>query len=315
MILTLTVKYGKKAFLILGLIIMLIEYHYYLPREKGFFTENNITYGKFYQFNPTIPEMPSNNNLFRIYFDTRFGNNSSIINEYGLQGYENNVPNVYAELTQHIYGWSPRFWQIANVKYVITTNADFATNMPELIKIKTVNPAAYPDQFLPIDTTPYYVYEVKNYLPRFYVPKIVELCSNPNCWIKENAPELVIAKDLSSEIINPKKGININIKKYNLNNIEIEINTPRETFIASSENYEKGWSLSVNNKTSKIYFISGGLRGFIVPAGRSIVKMDYFPPYVIEGAFLSVIGILFSYSIYVLCKKGRFEEISSRLRL
>src|SRR4029078_89525 len=64
LLMTLSIKYGKKSFLILGSIIMLIEYHYYFINIKGFFAENNMTYEKFYQQNPTIPERPSSHNLF-----------------------------------------------------------------------------------------------------------------------------------------------------------------------------------------------------------------------------------------------------------
>jgi len=300
-IIMLTRKYGKKIFLILGLIIILIEYHYYLPSQTVYFTDN-VTYAKYYQFNPTIPELPSSKNLFRIYFENHFNDNSSVINEYGLQGFENDIPHAYGALINQ-YFWTPHFWQIANVKYIVTPTANFGENSPELLKINTINPAEYPDQFLPSDTTPYYVYEVKDYLPRYFVPQRVEPCLDVNCFKKENAPQLVIAKGISNTIVNPKNGTRINIKNYTLNNIEMEITTSQTTFIASSETYDSGWSLLINNKPSEIYFISNGLRGFIVPAGKSVVKMNYFPPYFIEGAFLSIIGTALLCGIYILYKR------------
>lgn len=298
----LTRKYGKKTFLILGLIIVLIEYHYYLPSQTVYFADNT-TYDKFYQFNATIPELPSSKNLFRIYFENHFYYNSSLINEYGLQGFENNPPNAYGELINQ-YFWTPHFWQIANVKYIVTPQANFEVNKPELLKIKTINPSEYPDQFSSSDfSTPYYIYRVKDYLPRFYIPEKVEPCLDSLCWKKENSPKLVIARGISDSIINPKNGTNINVENYTLNNIEMEITTPQTTFIASSETYDKGWSLSINNKPSTIYVISNGLRGFIVPAGKSIAKMNYFPPYVVEGVFLSIVGIILLCIIYIILYK------------
>jgi hypothetical protein len=297
-IVTLTLKYGKKTFLILGLVILLIEYHYYYVNIKGYFVDNGMTYGKYYQFNPTIPELPSSSNLFRIYFDTRFANNASVINEYGLQGYESNVPNVYGDLI-NVYGFSPHFWQIANVKYVITTQNNFEINRPELLKIKTINPSEYPDQFLPSEyTTPYYIYEVRGYLPRYYIPQNVNPCLDLKCWKKENAPKLVLAKGIPRPIKNPTKNTKITLDKYTDNTIEITITTPQQTFIASSETYDQGWNLLINNKQSTIYNISNGLRGFIVPSGKSVVKMSYFPPNVLEGSFLSIVGVILLYISY-----------------
>ncbi|PJA91239.1 MAG: hypothetical protein CO135_02285 [Candidatus Levybacteria bacterium CG_4_9_14_3_um_filter_35_16] len=304
-IISMTVRYGKKIFLVLGLVIMLLEYHYYLPSQKVYFTDN-VTYDKFYRFNPTIPELPSSNNLFRIYFEGPFYYNSSVIGIYGLQGFENNPPNAYGELINR-YFWTPRLWQITNVKYIVTPTADFGANNSELVKIKTINPSEYPNQFSSKDyNTPYYVYKIKDYLPRFYVPQKVDPCLDKECFKNENIPELVIAKELSNSIINPKTGTEINIKSYTLNNIDMEITTPKETFIASSETYDNGWSLTIDGKSSKIYFISNGLRGFIVPAGKSVVRMSYFPPYLIKGIFFSIIGIAFLCGIFVFNKK-RYE--------
>jgi hypothetical protein len=292
----LTIKFGKKSFLILGLLIVLIEYHYYLPSQPGYFSDN-VTYGQFYKINATIPEFPSANNLFRIYFENHFGYNTSVINAYGLTGYENSVPPAYDQL-KNIYGWSVRFWQVANVKYVVTAQNNLDTeNFVQ--KIRTISPIEHPDQFVAFETSaPQYVYKIKDFLPRFYVPGKVEPCLDVNCWKKESAPELVIARGISGSMINPTSGTKIDVKEYNLNNIEMEINTPQETFIASSETYDKGWSLTVDSKPSTIYFTSNGLRGFIVPAGRSIVKMNYFPPYVIEGVALSIVGIFLLILIY-----------------
>jgi len=301
-IIVLSRKYGKKVFLIIGLMIMLLEYHYYLPNVKGYFS-NEVTYRQFYMPNSTIPELPSANNLFRIFFDTRFGINSSTLGIYGLQGFENNIPQSYSNLMS-IYGWSPRYWQIANVKYFVTTQKGWEANNL-LVKIKTINPAEHPDEFLVSDlNTPYYIYKVKNYLPRFYIPQKVEPCLDLNCWKKENTPELVIAKGISDSIINPKNGVAIEVRKYTLNDVELEVVSPKMTFIASSETYDKGWRLTINNRSSEIYIISNGQRGFVVPAGRSIVKMNYSPPYVVEGAILSIMGIVLLSIIYLLHRRN-----------
>lgn len=296
-IVALATKYGKKSFLILGLVVMLIEYHYYFQNFQGFFTDN-VTYEQFYKMNSTVLEIPSANNLFRVYFQqTRFSYNTSMIKVYSLEGYENNVPTVYGNLLSQ-YGGFSKLFQVTNVKYIVSAQNSLDKDRL-LSKIKTINPANYPDEFLPSEyATSYYIYKVKDYVPRFYIPNKVDPCLDSKCWKEENIPQLVIVRGITRPIVNPIGGTKIDVKKYDLNSIEMEITTPKMTFIASSEAYDKGWTLTINNKPSEIYYISNGLRGFIVPAGKSIVKMSYFPTYLFQGLMASIFGILMLVVIY-----------------
>jgi hypothetical protein len=294
-IVSLILKFGKKTFLILGLIIMLIEYHYYFLNVSWYFSKD-LTYEQYYQPNSLVPES-SPNDLFRVLFETRFIANSSTIRAYNLQGYENNTPQSYGNLGG-IYWWSPHLFQIANVKYVATIRDFYETNTPpEFVKIKTIKASERPNEFPPADANAtYYLYKIKDYLPRYYIPEAVQPCDDSKCWKKENAPSLVIADGITEAITNPK-GAAIDIEEYGLNNIVMNISTSQKTFIASSDGYDKGWSLSINNNPSRIYSVSNGSRGFIVPAGKSVVKMSYFPPYLTVGAVLSLIGL---FSLYVI---------------
>nr|MBI5455853.1 YfhO family protein [Candidatus Levybacteria bacterium] len=302
-IIALTIKYGKKSFLVIGLILMLLEQNLFFQNYKYFFT-NNITYNQFYKINPLIPEIPSKNNLFRMYFeDNQFAYNTSVFNIYNLTGYENSPPRSFGE-RQSLYG-PFRFYQISNVKYVVTTTDNLQIGNPEIVKIKTILPASYPNEtFFAIDPSrTQYIYEIKNYLPRFFVPSIVVPCNKKECLSIDNPPKIIVAKNLPQEIKNSTKNASIQIEDYTPNKIVLRINSQQKTFIASSETYDQGWKLKVNNKTSYLYNVSNGVRGFFVPAGQSIIEMTYFPPYLSIGLFISILTIIFLIIFWKLNKK------------
>ncbi len=299
----LTIKYGKKSFLVIGLILMLLEQNLFFQNYKYFFT-NNITYDQFYKINSLIPEISTKSNLFRMYFeDNQFAYNTSVFNIYNLTGYENSPPRSFGE-RQSLYG-PFRYYQISNVKYVVTTTDNLQIGNPEIIKIKTIEPKSYPNEtFFAVDPSKtQYIYEIKNYLPRFFIPSIVMPCNKKECLSIERPPEIVVAKDLSQKIKNSTKDTSIQVEDYTPNKVVLRINAQQKTFIASSETYDQGWKLKVNNKTSYLYNTSNGVRGFIVPAGQSIAEMTYFPPYLLIGSFISILTIVFLIMFWKLNKK------------
>src|SRR3989344_1235787 len=91
---------------------------------------------------------------------------------------------------------------------------------------------------------------------------------------------------------------NIKIDSYSPNEIKLTVNTPLDTFIASSETFDKGWKLKINDKKSDIYNVMNGFRGFIVPDGASSIKMYYIPHNLILGFTLTVIGLIAVFLIF-----------------
>lgn len=297
---TLTTKYGLKIFLLLGIVIMLIEYNYYFQNFTGYFTDN-FTYAQYYHSNALIPEPVSNNNLYRIYFsDDQFASNTSTLGLFNIYGYEN-TPNISTAELQEKYGLF-RYFKLINLKYIVTTDGNISKEDPDLMKVKTIDPSNYPSEvFLSqVPGVKHYIYQLKNYLPRFFVPQKVEPCINYYCWLQEDAPKLMFAKGLAQPISNPSKGVSIEVKKYDTNSVVLNINTPKETFIASSENWDRGWKIKINGNYSIVYNTSDNLRGFIVPSGNSRVEMSYFPPFLNFSLLISVAGILMLIGVYIL---------------
>jgi hypothetical protein len=304
----LTIKFGSRSFLIVGLIIMLLEYNLFFHNFQYFFT-NKVTYDQFYKINSLIPEVPNKDNLFRMYFeDNQFAYNTSVFGIYNANGYENTPSPTTGERYER-YGVI-RYYQITNTKYVVTTTDNWQSTNPNVVKIKTIVPASLPlETYFHSPDKNHFIYQIKNYLPRFYIPGEVVECDNPDCLLKENPPKLVVANGLPEKIKNPKKGVSLKVGEFSPNTVKLNITTPHKTFIASSEIWDKGWSIKINNQSSTIYNTSNGLRGFIVPPGKSEVVMNYFPPRLLPGALLTFIGII----LLVIIWKINFIERSDTM--
>lgn len=296
-IIALSFRFAGKGFLYIGLIVMCIELNLFFQNFTDFFTKN-ITYDQFYKINSLIPEMPSKNNLFRMYFeDDQFAYNTSVFGIYNSNGYENN-PSPTINERYNRYG-VVRFYETTNVKYVVTTTDNWQSQYPDVVKIKTIVPQNLPNEtYFHSPDKNHYIYLLKNYLPRFYVPGQVLSCDNGACILKDNPPKVVVAKGLPEKIVNPEKNVSIQVEEFSPNTVKLKVNAPKKTYVASSEIWDKGWHMKVNNQTATIYDTSNGLRGFIVPPGKTEVVMNYFPPRLFIGAILSIIGIVLLFVIW-----------------
>lgn len=296
----LTLQTKKIIFIVVGLIITLFEssfYAYHIP-----YLRMETSYSDYYQPNSLLIERSSNDNLFRYQFnENQFVYNTSFLKIFNTQGYETVPYQAYYSLSR--FG-EEKMLQFTNTKYLVTTEENKEKKLPSLKLIKTIIPSEHPDEvfygtvdglvyFSPQENLPYYIYEVTNYLPRFFVPKKVVSCPNEKCYEKENPVELTYVTEGGIDITNPSENdVIINILSYEPNEIILEVTSPTDTFIASSEIWDKGWSVVINDKKSSLYNTSNGFRGFLVPSGKSTVTMTYFPPLLFMGLGVSAVGIL-----------------------
>jgi uncharacterized membrane protein YfhO len=122
----------------------------------------------------------------------------------------------------------------------------------------------------------------------------------------EDPPNIVYTTGEGMDLTNPSsKDVSIQVEEFTANKIRLTISTPKKAFIASSEIWDKGWGIIINDKRSILYNVSNGFRGFIVSPGKNFVEMTYFPPYLYEGILVSSIGIIFLVLLY---KYGKWEK-------
>lgn len=301
-------KFKSKTLVALVLLITLLECHYYYsntePHKLG------ANYNNYFTRNSLIPEIPTKDNLFRYEFwGDQFAYNSSHLRVFSASGYDG-IPYAAAyDITRFSF---PKNYQFANVKYIVNTQEQIN---PELTLIKKVSPSAdktetlFSDEegfglFTSNSKNTHYVYEVKNYLPRFYIPNSVVTCPSENCYKSEDPPKIVYAKENGINIVNPPRNrVTLQVTEYTPNTIQLHIDTPKETFIASSEIWDRGWSVKINDNKDTVYNVSNGFRGIVVPKGKSTVTMTYLPPYFIPGSILSSLGVLLLAMFFLLSKR------------
>ena len=82
------------------------------------------------------------------------------------------------------------------------------------------------------------------------------------------------------------------VTRYESEYIEMSVEASGAAFLIVSEMYYPGWRATVNGVPEVIQKIDGGLRGILVPSGRSKVEMRYFPLSVYVGAVISALTFL-----------------------
>lgn len=290
---------GNKLFIILGVIITFFEFSTSFNNFN--YLKYNVSYSDYYKRNILIPEIPTTTNLFRYSFEEdQFSYNTLYLKIFSTKGYEG-IPYSASSTINRFE--EDKVLKFLNVKYLVTTRSNLDKKYPSLKLIRTIIPSEHPKETL-ISSVPnmpfwtnqstntHYIYQIDGYLPRFFVPEKVLSCLNGECYQKEDISNIIYTKEPNIDISNPEKdSVKIETKEYSANKIILLITTDSETFIGSSEIWDAGWKIKINNEQNNIYNINNGFRGFKVEKGRSEVIMYYIPPYLIEGCIISLLGL------------------------
>lgn len=300
------IKQSKKSiYIYLGIFITILEFSFYSQNIP--FLRMPTSYGDYYKSNSLIVERPSDNNLFRYSFtENQFIYNTSMLGIYNLQGYETIPYKAFYLLNRYDL---QTMLQFTNTKYLVTNVPDKDKEFSGLKLVKKVDPSKLPNEtyygtvegrayFSPHKSFAYYIYQVQNYYPRYYIPEKAATCDSTACYLVDPS-KITYTLDKGIDVINPAKDkVNLNVVEFKPNSITLKVNSPEQVFIASSEVWDKGWSLEIDRKKQAILNASDGFRAFIVPKGSHTITMTYFPPLFKEGIIITCGGaILFLLAI------------------
>ena len=70
----------------------------------------------------------------------------------------------------------------------------------------------------------------------------------------------------------------------------LDVDTGGQALLVLSEVFDPGWHAKVNDQATPVLKVNGGLRGVVVPQGRSHVTLRYAPLSFIAGATLSALA-------------------------
>jgi len=74
------------------------------------------------------------------------------------------------------------------------------------------------------------------------------------------------------------------------NRMELQVEAESRSLLVLSENYYPGWRATIDGQSAPIYRVDSGLRGLVVPRGRSRVVLKYAPPSVYWGGLLTAVA-------------------------
>ena len=75
------------------------------------------------------------------------------------------------------------------------------------------------------------------------------------------------------------------------NHVSAGIQTTESGFAVLSVPYDKGWTVTVNGKTTKTYCVNGGMTGIALEAGENDIQMWFTPVGLKTGKYISLAGI------------------------
>lgn len=301
----------KTVFIFACMIITIFEFSFFAQNIP--YLRMKTSYSDYYKRNSLIVETPTNESLFRYFFsENQYIYNTAALKVFNTQGYETVPYQGYYDLSRL---GELKTLEFTNTKYLVTTterkneqldgftflNIIDPKNLPEETFYGTVKNLAY---FSPQTELPYYIYQINNYYPRFFVPSKAVSCTGECKEYTDPRITTYIQKSDYDDFTNPPTSdVNVEVTSYTPNTISLTVKTSQKTLIASSEMYDAGWSLIIDGKKAELLKSNGGFRAFEVPEGTSSIEMRYYPPFFNLGLLISASGVvLLALSYYFFLK-------------
>jgi hypothetical protein len=177
----------------------------------------------------------------------------------------------------------------------------------DLLNVRyVVKPASVSDPGPVYQDTRWKVYESLNAYPRAWlVHKTVVENSQEAVWQRIGDPainlrEVALLEAPLSHAVQETTAIeSVRFLSYEPDRMAVEVAADRPGLLVLSEMYYPGWSAAVNGTPSLIHRVDGGLRGIVVPRGRSRIELTYAPVrFYVGGALgLFAFGVVLTASV------------------
>ena len=165
-------------------------------------------------------------------------------------------------ITPHNY--QSRLIDLLNVKYVLSLKEE---ESPKLVKVFQEgqtrvyeNKNAFPRAFMVYD---YWLAQDRQEAVSLLMDEAIDLAKT--AILEEKPPE--------PKLIEGKGGVKI--KRYQENQVMIEVETDQRGILVLTDSYYPGWRVSIDGKETKVYRADYNFRGIIVPEGEHQVIFQY----------------------------------------
>jgi|WetSurMetagenome_2_1015567.scaffolds.fasta_scaffold51781_1 hypothetical protein len=205
-------------------------------------------------------------------------NNLAYYRFHSFNGYQGAKLRIYQDAIDVAGGDNPFLLGLANVKYIISDSPIKDTvSYSEVYKGKSI------------------VYQNKFAMPRAFFTNEYKVETGLN--ILQNIKEAkfnpyqtaFVEKDINQKIEKPDSTVYAKITKFNIHNIEYDINASGNNLLVLNEvYYPAGWKAFIDGKETEFYKTDYLLRSIVVPAGKHKVEFVFHPDTYYLGKSISI---------------------------
>jgi hypothetical protein len=225
-------------------------------------------------------------------------NNLAYYRLHAFNGYQGAKLRIYEDAIDVAGNSNPLLLGLANVKYVMTDKESpikDTVNFTELFKGSNI------------------IYENKRVQPRAFFVDEYKVDNGMNILneIKDGKFEAgkiaFFEQDISKKIDKPDSIASAKIVKFDIHNIEYDVNATGNNLLVLSEiYYPAGWKAFIDGNETEVYKTDYFLRSVIVPAGKHKVEMKFHPESYYKGKQISTIANIFVVLVLIVGTGGYF---------
>ena len=221
-----------------------------------------------------------------------FDNAANVLGFESWGGYNPLRTTWYTSLLGAVDSQNSPIFDLANVRYVLTTTA---FREPSQNQIAPLNPVAYQIRFpggplegpkyILVDSVThdwYQVFENRTVLPRFFAVSnyTVENGGKAFGMLRSGAIDFrrTIVLDRSAGKLGAGcESAEIHLHRYTPNAILLDVASPSTCLVFAGDGWYPGWQVRIDGRESTLFRADGAFRAFVTPPGSHQVEMCFAP--------------------------------------
>ncbi len=190
-------------------------------------------------------------------------------------------PRLMQDLIDAQADGKPIFWRLLNVKYLVLDRPIDPSRVPPYLQlVHQGSTAIYEDLLALPRATVVGAYGVVPDTGRADIDSILAGRHDP-------ADFTWLVKDPGVRL-GPVDGATATITKYDLQAVDVEVNTPGPGLLRLADMWYPDWKVTVNGKPAEMLRADHALRAVVVPAGKSEVRFRFESASIRHGLWLSI---------------------------
>ncbi|MGB9824327.1 MAG: YfhO family protein [Candidatus Hydrothermia bacterium] len=289
--------------------------------DKNFVVDAGKSVDEMYGSDEIINEIKKDSGLFRVFplMYPRANDGTLMIHRIqSIGGYTSSPPRRYQEFIgagesvmfnpQNLLE-KPSLLNLLDVKYVIAYNFDaidttrFDENTRAVVR-KWKEYLSYFELWKPLGQ--FALYKNNNNFGRVFFVNHYKVVKDPkealdhviSLPVDSLRKMVILEKDPgvldSLKYDSLENNVNIEVEKYDANEIILHVNLPGPGFLVFSENYHPAWKCYVDGKMTEVLVANYAFRACYLPEGSHVVKMKFDSVYHKMGFILCFLGFLVS---------------------